>query len=705
MKLGTAIYILRQLQTTIINNISLDNNNGNNEKLNQKIIQDCYPYIKSLFISLMKIEKLKNYFINAQKLSEENKISFLLSNFMIKFQNDKKHLPNIINNAINEIQKLNTKSMRNLNFKDLIDFILINLHKELNTKKIENYENIYEDYDENTIYKKFNKFFSQNDSIISKLFFNEIETISMCKKCKRAKYNFGICKYLFFDIKNQNTLSLNYLLKDFENRINNLKKYCEICREDNLDISENQKINLCSEILIIILNNEHNTEIEFKLEENINNINYNLICYINKSTIENNFNVIFPSNQKWYKFQNDFNEKEIGNNFGSFALNPQVLFYEIIYDNNIINSNILINSNQNNTLKNINQSTAKREQNKEMNKMKEIMEKNNQIYNQKNNQMNNMYMNNQKNNINMNNQMNNINMNNQMKYMNMNNQMNNMNINNQMNNINMNNQMKYIDINNQMNYINMNNEMNNMNMNNQMNYINMNNQMNNKNMNMKNQINNLNQNNCRNNYTNLIISNNNNNINFNNQCNQGLNIRNDKFGNNNINIYINNKNEKNMNNIHMPPNNNNFKNSFNIMNKNNNNIQGNILNNKNMMINNINNLNKMNNNNIIKQINNNFPNNNIYLDNNNNLYNNMPEYKNKNDSITLYFEFSNKNKIYIDTKSSSYFRDVIRDLREKYSWLNDIQIKDYKHNGKSVDHNKTLYENLIKNSSVIKIIE
>ena len=160
-----------------------------------------------------------------------------------------------------------------------------------------------------------------------------------------------------------------------------------------------------------------------------------------------------------------------------------------------------------------------------------------------------------------------------------------------------------------------------------------------------------------------------------------------------------------MNNMHMPPNNNNFKNSFNIMNKSNNNIQGNILNNKNMMINNINNFNKMNNNNIIQQINNNFPNNNIYLDNNNNLYNNMPEYKNKNDTITLYFEFSNKKRIYIDTKSTSYFRDVIRDLRERFSWLNDIQIKDYKHNGKSVDHNKTLYENLIKNLSVIKIIE
>ena len=49
------------------------------------------------------------------------------------------------------------------------------------------------------------------------------------------------------------------------------------------------------EILIIVLNNEPNAEIEFKPKENFKNINYNLICYISKSTIENNFNVIFPS--------------------------------------------------------------------------------------------------------------------------------------------------------------------------------------------------------------------------------------------------------------------------------------------------------------------------------------------------------------------------------------------------------------------------
>ena len=92
----------------IINNISIDNNNENNEKLNQEIIQD---YIKSLFLLLMKIEKLKNYFINT-KISQENKISFLLSDFIKNFQNDKKNLPNIINNAINEIKKLKEKNYK-----------------------------------------------------------------------------------------------------------------------------------------------------------------------------------------------------------------------------------------------------------------------------------------------------------------------------------------------------------------------------------------------------------------------------------------------------------------------------------------------------------------------------------------------------------------------------------------------------------------
>ena len=144
----------------------------------------------------------------------------------------------------------------------------------------------------------------------------------------------------------------------------------------------------------------------------------------------------------------------------------------------------------------------------------------------------------------------------------------------------------------------------------------------------------------------------------------------------------------NMNNInnmymYMSTNSNNFKSNFNNMNNNNNsNMQENFKN---------------------KQMINSFPNNNIYLANNNNLYNNMQE--NKDDIITLYFEFSNKKQIYIYVNSNSYFRDVIRELREKYSWLNDLQIIDYKYNEKSVDYNKTLEENLIKDSSVIKVIE
>ena len=108
---------------------------------------------------------------------------------------------------------------------------------------------------------------------------------------------------------------------------------------------------------------------------------------------------------------------------------------------------------------------------------------------------------------------------------------------------------------------------------------------------------------------------------------------------------------------------------------------------------------------------NNILNNNNYLDNNNNQKNNnnnpnniILEDKNENEFITIYFMLSNQKQLYFDVKSTSYFKDVIRDLRECFTWLNYIQIIDYKYNGKSVDPNKTLEENLIKDSSVINII-
>ena len=823
----------------IINYIS-KNNNPINENLNQnqnkEIIQNknvnlarkdnkiinndnqdynCCPYIKSLFLSFMKIEKLRDYFINNQNLSQKNKISILLSNFIRDFQNDKKQLPSIINNAKNEIKKLKEEIITNLNFKDLIDFILINLHKELNTKKNSFDDFSFEDYDKEAAYREFKKNFnSQNDSIISKLFFSEIETISMCHKCKMPKYTYDICKYLYFDIKNQNKVSLNYLLKDFENRTTNEKEFCRMCVEDKQVVSENKKINLCSEILIIVLNNEPNAEIEFKPKENFKNINYNLICYISKSTIENNFNVIFPSNQKWYQFQNNFNVNEVG----ILIPNPFVLFYEKVYDNNAIMSQMndyQINNNQDNNLESIKQSTLKREKDEVMNKMKEIMKKGNQLDNQVYNQNNNMQMNNQMNNQNNNMQMNNLNnmqmnnqvnnqnnnmqMNNQMNNQNnnmqinnqmnnqnnqnnnmqmknqinniqtnnfqlnnqMNNQMNNMQINNQMNNIQMNNQMNNILMNNQMNNLQMNNQMNNMQLNNQMNNMQLNNQMNNMQINnqMNNQMNNnFNQNNCMNNNMNQMKVNNNNNMNLNNQYNQGLNnmnqimmnnmnipMNNSNFSNNNfnnvnmaMNYSNNNNNFNNFNNVNMAMNNSNINNNFINMNSNNlKNMNINSINNNNMIPNNINNANIMNNKIINQQMKNNIPNNNNFMvnnnqmngniinnqmnnnnnnnsnnnnnqminQNNNNYLNIIVEDNKENDLITLYFEFSNKKQIYIDVKSSLYFREVIKELKEKYSWLNDLKIIDYKFNGNSVKMDKTLGANSIKDSSVINVIE
>ena len=122
--------------------------------INKYLFFQDYSYIKSLFLSLMKIEKLKDFFIK-QNLSQSNKISNLLSTFIRNFQDDKKQLPNIINNAKNEIKKLNEEIITNINFKDLIDFVLTNLHKELNTKKSVNDDFSFEDYNKEAAYNEF----------------------------------------------------------------------------------------------------------------------------------------------------------------------------------------------------------------------------------------------------------------------------------------------------------------------------------------------------------------------------------------------------------------------------------------------------------------------------------------------------------------------------------------------------------------------
>lgn len=78
----------------------------------------------------------------------------------------------------------------------------------------------------------------------------------------------------------------------------------------------------------------------------------------------------------------------------------------------------------------------------------------------------------------------------------------------------------------------------------------------------------------------------------------------------------------------------------------------------------------------------------------------------KNDKeIFLYFSFKNGKELYLDVKESFSFNQVIKQLNEKYLWLNNINIKGYKYHHKKIDLDKSLKENKLEDNSMIEIIE
>ena len=270
-----------------------------------------------------------------------------------------------------------------------------------------------------------------------------------------------------------------------------------------------------------------------------------------------------------------------------------------------------------------------------------------------------------------------------------------------------------------------NNNMNNMNNNmmknsmNNMMMMNNNNNMNNM-MNINNMNNMLNNNNNNNNNMNNIMNNNMNNMMHNNNLNNCLNIMNN---NNNMNNIMNNNNMNNiMNNNNMNNNimNNNIMNN-NIMNNNNmnnNNMNNNNMNNNNMDNNNLNNIMNnnnmnitMNNNNVINNnmnnnmMNNNMMNNNMMNNNMNNKFKNTMDVNNFNGKIINFTLVVFAKHYPIRERNDKLFKVVFNEFLARNPEIQKSIHRDqkYLYNGHNINLEKTLFENNIKDNSLILV--
>ena len=258
--------------------------------------------------------------------------------------------PNEFRQKIADMNPLFVNNQAN-DAKDLVNFIIMTLHEELNQSiagdNINAMTNILNNNNNNNnnkmedvfqvFYEEYQRTFK---SKISELFYAISQNTTQCLSCKNCQYNFQAYFFLVFPLEEVKKYTINQILNNNNNNSNN-----------NMNMNNNNMINL---------NNNMNNN-QLALVNNMNNI-------MNNMNMINNMNMMMNNN--------------MNNNMNMMNNNMNMM-------NNMMNNNMMNNMMNNN------------------------MNMNNMMNNMMNNNMNmnNMINNNMPNNMNMNNMMNNNNMN------------------------------------------------------------------------------------------------------------------------------------------------------------------------------------------------------------------------------------------------------------------------------------------------------
>ena len=209
-------------------------------------------YMNSTLQCLLHVPELTSFFINSysefeksheeiiKKTETQGKIcaeyNYIISN-IFKDQNKKAFSPKYFNDLISKLNPQFAKYESN-DAKDLIIYLLQEMHEELNYFGGKNLENIPK-CNQLIEADSFNFFFEINSklnfSIISYLFWGIVKQITTCKSCNQKLYNFQYYQYLSFPLYKYAHQKFNLYkgLKDYisEERLSGENQfYCQICK-------------------------------------------------------------------------------------------------------------------------------------------------------------------------------------------------------------------------------------------------------------------------------------------------------------------------------------------------------------------------------------------------------------------------------------------------------------------------------------------
>ena len=261
--------------------------------------------------------------------------------------------------------------------KDLVNFIIMTLHSEINNKNIINESDNNIQIDQSNKQLVFNyyikDFINKNQSVISNLFYSTNCNTTECSNCHIQIYNYQIYFFIIFPLEevrkfkiqfnqfyNYNNNEVNiYDCFEYDKKINIMNgensMYCNNCQM-NCDFFMTTNLVTGPNILILLLNRGKGKEFDVKInfyefldlsnyiEFQQTGVNYKLIgviSHIGESGMGGHFIAYCrdPITDKWHKYNDAIvtDVKDFQNEIINFAM-PYLLFYQKI--NNIVYNNI-----------------------------------------------------------------------------------------------------------------------------------------------------------------------------------------------------------------------------------------------------------------------------------------------------------------------------------------------------------------------------
>ena len=142
-------------------------------------------------------------------------LNYIKEEYVLKNSNNSYFAPYKFKEKISDMNELFQGAQAN-DSKDLVNFIIMTLHEEMNrveksNQNKNNFMNIeINQTNKNDVLQNFMKFFQgENKSKISDLFYAQNNTMTTCQKCKETKYNFQTYFFLIFPLEEVRKFNIN----------------------------------------------------------------------------------------------------------------------------------------------------------------------------------------------------------------------------------------------------------------------------------------------------------------------------------------------------------------------------------------------------------------------------------------------------------------------------------------------------------------